>query len=84
MRYYAQHFIDYFKEERKLEEMDWYDFKEYNKLRPVIIFRFENSEKKDLEKIRDEIRKYYNKEEVIIVLVGYYKKEQLSDDYGVW
>lgn len=40
--------------------------------------------KKDLEKIRDEIRKYYNKEEVIIVLVGYYKKEQLSDDYGVW
>lgn len=47
---YVQHFIDYFKEERKLEEMDWYDFKEYNKLRPVIIFRFENSEKKGFRK----------------------------------
>ena len=48
----------------------------------MIIFNFENSEKRDLEKIRDKIKKYYNKEEVIIVLTGY--NREANDLYGIW
>ena len=65
-----------------MKKINWYEFKKYNQLRPVIIFNFENSEKKDLEKIRDKIKKYYNKEEVTIVLTGY--NREIDDPYGIW
>ena len=39
-------------------------------------------EEKDLEKIRDKIKKYYNQEEVTIVLTGY--NREVNDPYGIW
>ncbi len=79
---YIERFIKYFDKKVQFEEINWYEFKKYNQLRPVIIFNFENSEKKDLEKIRDKIKKYYNQEEVIIVLTGY--NREVDDSYGIW
>ena len=79
---YIEHFIKYFDKKVQFEKINWYEFKKYNQLRPVIIFNFENSEKKDLEKIRDKIKKYYNQEEVIIVLTGY--NREIDDPYGIW
>ena len=66
----------------KIEKINWHEFKKHNQLRPVIIFNFENSEKRDLEKIRDKIKKYYNQEEVIIILTGYNRED--NDPYGIW
>ena len=34
-----------------------------------------NAERKELEKMRDEIKKYYNDKELTIVLVGYPEKK---------
>lgn len=79
---YIEHFIKYFDKKVQFEKINWYEFKKYNQLRPVIIFNFENSEKKDLEKIRDKIKKYYNKEEVTIVLTGY--NREIDDPYRIW
>jgi len=79
---YIEHFIKYFDKKVQFEKINWYEFKKYNQLRPVIIFNFENSEKKDLEKIRDKIKKYYNQEEVTIVLTGY--NREVNDPYGIW
>lgn len=79
---YTEHFIKYFDKKVQFEKINWYEFKKHNQLRPVIIFNFENSEKQDLEKIRDKIKKYYNQEEVIIILTGY--NREANDPYGIW
>ena len=38
--------LKYFDKKLQFEKINWYEFKKYNQLRPVIIFNFENSEKK--------------------------------------
>ena len=74
LKEYGNRFSQYFSEKRDFETIDWYEFKKFNNLHPIIIFEVYNAEKKELEKMRDEIKKYYNDKELTIVLVGYPEK----------
>lgn len=60
----------YFSQPRKLEEIDWYEFMKYNNIHPVIYLNIENISQEEAEKIVKEIRKYYNSEDIIIIING--------------
>ncbi|MDO5088881.1 MAG: hypothetical protein Q4D53_03760, partial [Leptotrichiaceae bacterium] len=66
---YGEKFEKYFSMEREFKKIDWQEFMEYNNITPVIEFRFsEDVSEEHMKKVRDEIRKYYNTEDFIIVL----------------
>ena len=66
---YQNKFTSYFSVERKFEEIDWYEFKKATDIKPALTY-FINLNKEDLEKVFEEIKPYYNREEFVIVLLG--------------
>ena len=65
---YKKRFERYFQKKRKFEEINWEEFKTYNELRPMISFGVENITEEELEKMRKEIKPYYNEKEIKIEL----------------
>ena len=65
---YGKRLRSYFTEERKFEEIDWYEFMKYNNLKPRITFVFENATEEELESMRKKIKSYYNEKDLIILL----------------
>ena len=77
---YTEHFIKYFDKKVQFEKINCYVLHLQSCVQDFGVST--NSEKRDLEKIRDKIKKYYNQEEVIIVLTGY--NREIDDPYGIW
>ena len=53
LKEYGNRFSQYFSQKREFEKIDWYEFKKFNNLHPVIIFEVYNAERKELEKMRE-------------------------------
>ena len=87
---YGKIFNEYFSQERNLVEIDWYEFMKFNNITPILIFDIPDYlTKKDVEKLRDEITKHYNKKDFIILLQGtdtYIDKNgnEIHEAFGVW
>ena len=58
-------FISYFSVERNFDEIDWYEFKKYLNIKPILSF-YSDASKEELQKLLEEIKPYYNKNEYII------------------
>ena len=58
-------FISYFSVERDFDKIDWYEFKKYLDIKPILYFS-SNASKEELQKLLEEIKPYYNKNEYII------------------
>ncbi|NWO20045.1 hypothetical protein [Leptotrichia sp. oral taxon 223] len=87
---YGKIFKEYFSQERNFVKIDWYEFMKFNNITPILIFDIPDYlTKKDVEKLRDEITKHYNKKDFIILLQGtdtYIDKNgnEVYDAFGVW
>ena len=87
---YGKIFKEYFSQERNLVEIDRYEFIKFNNITPILIFDIPDYlTKKDVEKLRDEITRYYNKKDFIILLQGtdtYIDKNgnEAHEAFGVW
>ena len=87
---YGKIFNEYFSQERNLVEINWYEFMKFNNITPVVRFFVpDDLTKKDVEKLRDEITKYYNKKDFIILLHGtdtYIDKNgnEVHESFDVW
>ena len=53
---------------RMFEEINWHEFMKYNSIHPVIYINIKDISKEELEKVRNEVKKYYNSDEVTISL----------------
>jgi len=58
-------FASYFSVERDFDKIDWYEFKKYLNIKPILCF-VTRLDKKELEKVKEAIKPYYNKDEYII------------------
>ena len=58
-------FISYFSVERDFDKIDWYEFKKYLNIKPILSF-YSDASKEELQKLLEEIKPYYNKNEYII------------------
>jgi len=58
-------FISYFSVERNFDKIDWYEFKKYLNIKPILSF-YSDASKEELQKLLEEIKPYYNKNEYII------------------
>ena len=58
-------FTSYFSVERDFDKIDWYEFKKYLNIKPILCF-VTRLDKKELEKVKEAIKPYYNKDEYII------------------
>lgn len=87
---YGKIFKEYFSQEKNLMKIDWYEFIKFNNITPILIFDIPDYlTKKDVEKLRDEITRYYNKKDFIILLQGtdtYIDKNgnEVHEAFGVW
>ena len=53
---------------RKFEEINWHEFMKYNSIHPVIYINIKDISKEELEKVQNEIKKYYNSENLTFLL----------------
>ena len=87
---YGKIFKEYFSQERNFVKIDWYEFIKFNNITPILIFDIPDYlTKKDVEKLRDEITRHYNKKDFIILLQGtdtYIDKNgnEAHEAFGVW
>ena len=58
-------FISYFSVERDFDKINWYEFKKYLDIKPILSF-YSDASKEELQKLLEEIKPYYNKNEYII------------------
>ena len=58
-------FTSYFSVERDFEKIDWYEFKKYLNIKPILCF-VTRLDKEELEKVKEAIKPYYNKDEYTI------------------
>ena len=58
-------FASYFSVERDFDKIDWYEFKKYLNIKPILCF-VTRLDKKELGKVKEAIKPYYNKDEYII------------------
>ena len=58
-------FTSYFSVERDFDKIDWYEFKKYLNIKPILCF-VTRLDKKELEKVKEAIKPYYNKDEYTI------------------
>ena len=58
-------FTSYFSVERDFEKIDWYEFKKYLNIKPILCF-VTRLNKEELEKVKEAIKPYYNKDEYTI------------------
>ena len=58
-------FASYFSVERDFDKIDWYEFKKYLNIKPILCF-VTRLDKKELEKVKKAIKPYYNKDEYTI------------------
>ena len=65
---YGSRLKEYFSKMRKFEEINWYEFMKYNSIHPVIYINIKDISKEELEKVQNEIKKYYNSENLTFLL----------------
>ncbi len=58
-------FASYFSVERDFDKIDWYEFKKYLNIKPILCF-VTRLDKKELGKVKEAIKPYYNKDEYTI------------------
>ena len=58
-------FASYFSVERDFEKIDWYEFKKYLNIKPILCF-VTRLDKEELGKVKEAIKPYYNKDEYTI------------------
>ena len=58
-------FASYFSVERDFDKIDWYEFKKYLNIKPILCF-VTRLNKKEVEKVKEAIKPYYNKDEYTI------------------
>ena len=58
-------FTSYFSVERDFDKIDWYEFKKYLNIKPILCF-VTRLDKKELGKVKEAIKPYYNKDEYTI------------------
>ena len=63
--YNKDEYTIYFSVERDFEKIDWYEFKKYLNIKPILCF-VTRLDKKELGKVKEAIKPYYNKDEYTI------------------
>ena len=58
-------FASYFSVERDFDKIDWYEFKKYLNIKPILCF-VTRLDKEELGKVKEAIKPYYNKDEYTI------------------
>ena len=58
-------FTSYFSVERDFDKIDWYEFKKYLNIKPILCF-VTRLDKEELGKVKEAIKPYYNKDEYTI------------------
>ena len=59
-------FTSYFSVERDFDKIDWYEFKKYLNIKPILCFFVTKLDKEELGKVKEAIKPYYNKDEYTI------------------
>ena len=59
-------FASYFSVERDFDKIDWYEFKKYLNIKPILCFFVTKLDKEELGKVKEAIKPYYNKDEYTI------------------
>lgn len=84
LKIYGKKFEEYFSKVRHFEEIDWYEFMKFNNIHPIILINVIDFPKEKVEKIRDEIKPYYNYKDFTILFCYWVENEKKYEEKYVW
>jgi len=84
LRMYGKKLEEYFSKPRNFEEIDWYEFMKFNNIHPIITIYVGYFSKEKIEKIRDEIKPYYNQKDFTILFYYWVDNGNGYDKKYVW
>ena len=84
LKMYGKKLEEYFSKPRNFEEIDWYEFMKFNDIHPIISIYVGYFSKEKIEKIRDEIKPYYNQKDFTILFCYWVDNGNGYDEKYVW
>ena len=84
LKMYGKKLEEYFSKPRNFEEIDWYEFMKFNNIHPIISIYVGYFSKEKIEKIRDEIKPYYNQKDFTILFYYLVDNGNGDDEKYVW
>ena len=84
LKMYGKKLEEYFSKPRNFEEIDWYEFMKFNNIHPIISIYVGYFSKEKIEKIRDEIKPYYNQKDFTILFCYWVDNGNGYDKKYVW
>ena len=84
LKMYGKKLEEYFSKPRNFEEIDWYEFMKFNNIHPIITIYVGYFSKEKIEKIRDEIKPYYNQKDFTILFYYWVDNGNGDDQKYVW
>ena len=84
LKMYGKKLEEYFSKPRNFEEIDWYEFMKFNNIHPIISIYVGYFSKEKIEKIRDEIKPYYNQKDFTILFYYWVDNGNGYDKKYVW
>ena len=84
LKVYGKKFEEYFSKTRNFEEIDWYEFMKFNNIHPIIVIKVIDFSKEKIEKIRDEIKPYYNQKDFTILFCYWVDTETGYEEKYIW
>ena len=84
LKMYGKKLEEYFSKPRNFEEIDWYEFMKFNNIHPIITIYVGYFSKEKIEKIRDEIKPYYNQKDFTILFCYWVDNGNGYDEKYVW
>lgn len=84
LKMYGKKLEEYFSKPRNFEEIDWYEFMKFNNIHPIITIYVGYFSKEKIEKIRDEIKPYYNQKDFTILFYYWVDNGNGYDKKYVW
>ena len=84
LKMYGKKLEEYFSKPRNFDEIDWYEFMKFNNIHPIISIYVGYSSKEKIEKIRDEIKPYYNQKDFTILFCYWVDNGNGYDEKYVW
>ena len=84
LKMYGKKLEEYFSKPRNFEEIDWYEFMKFNNIHPIITIYVGYFSKEKIEKIRDEIKPYYNQKDFTILFYYWVDNGNGYDRKYIW
>ena len=84
LKMYGKKLEEYFSKPRNFEEIDWYEFMKFNNIHPIITIYVGYFSKEKIEKIRDEIKPYYNQKDFTILFYYLVDNGNGDDEKYIW